>query len=106
MPETLITQNVKEIYAFRQEFKDIIIKPLYGNGGAGIFHIGPEDENLNVVLEMFHQTYREPYIIQRYLPEVRQGDKRIILVDGKAMGAINRIPAAGESRSNIHVGAC
>lgn len=104
MPKTLITRNAQEIHAFRREFKDIIIKPLYGNGGAGVFHITPEDENLNVVLEMFQQTFREPFIIQRYLPEVRQGDKRIILVDGKAMGAINRIPVAGESRSNMHVG--
>ena len=104
MPKTLITRNAQEIHAFRNEFKDIIIKPLYGNGGTGVFHITPEDENLNVVLEMFQQTFREPFIIQRYLPEVRQGDKRIILVDGKAMGAINRIPVAGESRSNMHVG--
>ena len=77
MPKTLITRNAQEIHAFRNEFKDIIIKPLYGNGGAGVFHITPEDENLNVVLEMFQQTFREPFIIQRYLPEVRQGDKRI-----------------------------
>jgi glutathione synthase len=77
---------------------------LFGNGGAGVFHIRPGDDNLNSLLEMFTQLYREPIIVQRYLPEVRQGDKRIILIDGIAAGAVNRVPAAGESRSNMHVG--
>jgi glutathione synthase len=104
MPPTLITSSREQIDAFRAEHKDIIVKPLYGNGGAGVFHIGPNDENLNSLLEMFTETYREPIIIQRYLPEVRLGDKRIILVDGEAVGAINRVPAEGESRSNMHVG--
>ncbi|NKB49265.1 MAG: glutathione synthase [Alphaproteobacteria bacterium] len=104
MPPTLITSNSDDIKAFRAEHGDIIIKPLYGNGGAGVFHIQPGDENLTALLELFTDLYREPVIAQRYLPEVRQGDKRIILVDGKAVGAINRVPAAGEARSNMHVG--
>ena len=104
MPPTLITTDRREVIAFREAHKDIIVKPLYGNGGAGVFHIGPDDENLNALLEMFTQIYREPIIVQRYLPEVRAGDKRIILVDGVAAGAINRIPPAGEARSNMHAG--
>jgi glutathione synthase len=104
MPPTLISVDRDEIVAFREEHKDIIVKPLFGNGGAGVFHITPGDENLNSLLELFTQLYREPVIVQRYLPEVRQGDKRIVLVDGKAVGAINRVPAAGEARSNLHVG--
>ncbi len=104
MPETLITNDETEIRAFRAEHDDIIVKPLFGNGGAGVFHITPGDENLGSLLEIFEIFYREPIIVQRYLPEVRQGDKRVILVDGKAVGAINRIPAAGEARSNMHVG--
>lgn len=104
MPPTLITSNRDDIIAFRAEHGDIIVKPLYGNGGAGVFHIKPGDENLTALLEMFTDLYREPVIAQRYLPEVRQGDKRIILVDGKPAGAINRVPAEGEARSNMHVG--
>ncbi len=104
MPPTLITSAREEILAFRAEHKDIIVKPLYGNGGAGVFHIKPGDENLASLLEMFTGIYREPIIVQRYLPEVRAGDKRIILVDGKAVGATNRIPPEGEARSNMHVG--
>lgn len=104
LPPTLISSDLREIKAFREEHKDIIVKPLYGNGGAGVFHIQPGDENLTVVHEMFTQFYREPMIVQRYLPEVRQGDKRIILIDGKPVGAINRVPQEGESRSNMHVG--
>ncbi|MFT6559485.1 glutathione synthase [Sneathiella sp.] len=104
LPPTLISSDLREIKAFRKEHKDIIVKPLYGNGGAGVFHLKPDDENLTVVHEMFTEFYREPMIVQRYLPEVRQGDKRIILVDGKPVGAINRVPEAGESRSNMHVG--
>ncbi len=104
MPPTLITSVPDEIRAFRAEHKDIIVKPLYGNGGAGVFRIKQDDENLGSLLEMFTQFYREPIIVQRYLPEVRQGDKRIILVDGEPVGAINRVPAAGEARSNMHVG--
>lgn len=104
LPPTLITSDRAEIDAFRAEHEDIIIKPLYGNGGAGVFHIRPDDENLGSLVEMFTTFYREPMIVQRYLPEVRQGDKRIILVDGEPVGAINRVPAAGEARSNMHVG--
>jgi glutathione synthase len=104
MPPTLITSSAQAVRDFRAEFKDIIVKPLYGNGGAGVFHIVPEDENLNALMEVFTQMYREPVIVQKYVPEVRQGDKRIILVDGKPVGAINRVPAQGESRSNMHVG--
>jgi glutathione synthase len=104
MPPTLITSSREEIIEFRREHKDIIVKPLFGNGGAGVFHIPPEDENLNALLELFTELYREPLIVQRYLPEVRKGDKRIILVDGVAAGAINRIPPPGEARSNMHAG--
>ena len=77
---------------------------LFRSGGAGVFHIMPNDENLGSLLELFTQLYREPVIVQRYLPEVRKGDKRIILVDGEFAGAINRVPASGEARSNMHVG--
>jgi glutathione synthase len=104
IPPTLITSDPREVRDFRDRYKDIIIKPLYGNGGAGVFRIVPEDENLGALLEMFTQFFREPVIVQRYLPEVRKGDKRIILVDGEFAGAINRVPAAGEARSNMHVG--
>ena len=105
MPATLISSDRAEILDFRREHGDIIIKPLFGNGGAGVFHVTPEDENLNALLEMFTGLYREPIIAQRYLPEVREGDKRIILIDGQAAGAINRIPPPGEARANMHAGA-
>ncbi|MBI1260192.1 MAG: glutathione synthase [Rhizobiales bacterium] len=104
LPPTLISRDPREIRAFRDEFRDIIIKPLFGNGGAGVFRLREGDENLASLLEMFGQMNREPVIVQQYLPDVRKGDKRIILVDGKPAGAINRVPAAGESRSNMHVG--
>ncbi|HJW42704.1 MAG TPA: glutathione synthase, partial [Rhizomicrobium sp.] len=104
MPPTLITSDRAEIDSFRAEHKDIIVKPLYGNGGAGVFRVKSDDENLGSLLEMFTAFYREPVIVQRYVPEVRKGDKRIILVDGAVAGAINRVPAIGEARSNMHVG--
>ena len=104
MPPTLITSDPDEIKAFRAEHKDIIIKPLYGNGGAGVFHLSPGDENMGSLVEMFTENFREPMIVQRYVPEVRIGDKRIILIDGKVAGAVNRVPAEGEARSNMHVG--
>src|ERR1051325_502233 len=104
IPPTLITSDRREINEFRAAHRDIILKPLYGNGGAGVFRVRPDDENLGALLEMFTQFYREPVIVQRYLPEVRKGDKRIILVDGVFAGAINRVPAVGEARSNMHVG--
>ena len=105
MPATLISSDRAEILDFRREHRDIIIKPLFGNGGAGVFHVTPEDENINALLEMFEGLYREPIIAQRYLPQVRAGDKRIILIDGKPAGAINRIPPPGEARANMHAGA-
>ncbi|WOC16001.1 glutathione synthase [Pseudochrobactrum sp. MP213Fo] len=104
MPETLITKDLQEVLKFRKEFGDIIIKPLYGNGGAGVFHLTSDDRNLTSLLEMFEQMYREPFIAQRYLKDVRAGDKRIILIDGVAVGALNRIPAESDARSNMHVG--
>ena len=104
MPETLITKDPQEGAAFRRAHGDIIVKPLYGNGGAGIFHLHEADRNLASLLEMFSQLFREPYIVQRYLKEVRAGDKRIILIDGEPVGAINRVPAEHDSRSNMHVG--
>jgi glutathione synthase len=104
-PPTLITRDRALIADFRKEYGDIIIKPLYGNGGAGVFRIGGGDENLVALLELFEDAYRgQPYIVQRYLPEVRKGDKRIILVEGEPVGIINRVPAVGEARSNMHVG--
>jgi glutathione synthase len=104
MPPTLIASDREAIRAFRDEHKEIIIKPLFGNGGAGVFHIRPEDDNLNALLELFTQFAREPIIVQKYLPAVREGDKRIILIDGRAAGAINRIPPPGEARANLHIG--
>ena len=104
MPPTLISRDPAAISAFRHQHKDIIIKPLFGNGGAGVFRLQPGDQNLNSLLEMFFGQNREPVMVQTYLPEVRQGDKRIILVDGEAVGAINRVPQEGEARSNLHVG--
>jgi len=104
MPPTLISANMGDIRAFREQHQDIIVKPLFGNGGAGVFHLKPEDENLAALIEMFTERSREPVIVQRYEPAVREGDKRVILIDGVAAGVINRIPAEGEARSNMHVG--
>ncbi len=104
MPETLITRDPGTIRDFRNEFGDIILKPLYGNGGAAVFRLREEDENLSALLELFLDRFPEPFVVQRYLPAVRKGDKRIILIDGVAAGAINRIPAMGDARSNMHVG--
>ncbi|MGO4128732.1 glutathione synthase [Inquilinus sp. YAF38] len=104
MPPTLITSDRDEIRAFRREHGDIIVKPLYGNGGAGVFRIRPDDENLVALLEVYERMYREPIMIQRYLPEIRQGDKRIILVEGEPVGAVSRVPSEGEARANLHVG--
>ena len=105
MPPTLISAERAMILDFRARHGDIILKPLFGNGGAGVFHVGPEDENLNALLEMFEAASREPIIVQAYVPAVRAGDKRIILVEGEPVGAVNRVPAAGEARANMHVGA-
>jgi glutathione synthase len=104
LPPTLITSDRAAIAAFRAEHKDIILKPLFGNGGAGVFHVTPDDENFSTMLEMFTELYREPVIAQKYLPEIRAGDKRIILVDGEAAGAVSRMPLAGEARANFHAG--
>jgi glutathione synthase len=104
MPATLISRDIDQIVAFREKYEDIILKPLYGNGGAAVFHVSPGDENLSSLMEMFTERNREPVIAQAYLPDVRKGDKRIILVDGIAVGAINRVPKEGEARSNMHVG--
>lgn len=104
MPQTLVTRDEKAIRAFRAEHGDIIVKPLYGNGGAGVFRVTKEDENLSSIIEMFFGINREPLIIQQYLKDVRKGDKRIILVDGEPVGAINRVPPEGDARSNMHVG--
>ncbi|MBL8789019.1 MAG: glutathione synthase [Rhizobiales bacterium] len=104
MPPTLITRDWNELDAFRRAHGDIILKPLYGNGGAGIFKTHEGDQNFSSLLEMFGQLFKEPIIAQRYLPEVRNGDKRIILVDGKVAGAINRVPAEHDHRSNMHAG--
>ena len=104
MPPTLITWDPEAIRGFRAQYQDIIVKPLFGNGGVGVFRIKPDDENLASLLEMHSARSREPLMVQRYEPAVRRGDKRIILVDGIAMGAVNRVPAAGEARSNMHVG--
>lgn len=104
MPPTLITRDWSELEAFRRAHGDIILKPLYGNGGAGIFKTHEGDQNFSSLLEMFGQLFKEPIIAQRYLPDVRNGDKRIILVDGKIAGAINRVPAEHDHRSNMHAG--
>jgi glutathione synthase len=104
MPPTLVTRDRKRIVEFRKEHGSIILKPLYGNGGAGVFHIQDGDTNLMALIELFEQSFREPFMIQRYLPEVRKGDKRIILVDGVPVAGLNRVPAEGEARSNMHVG--
>ncbi|HUC63413.1 MAG TPA: glutathione synthase [Alphaproteobacteria bacterium] len=105
MPPTLIASDKAAIEAFRAEQGEIVIKPLYGNGGSDVFHVAPGDDNFNALIEMFSRFYREPLVVQRYLPEVRQGDKRIVLVDGVPKGAVARIPKAGEARANLHVGA-
>ena len=104
LPPTVITSDREHLLAFRAEHGDIILKPLFGNGGAGVFHVTPGDENFNALLEMFTELYREPVIVQRYLPEVRDGDKRIILVDGEPAGAVLRIPVDGDARANFHAG--
>ena len=105
MPPTLISSSWDDILAFRRDYEDIIVKPLFGNGGAGVFHITPEDENLNSLLELFTEFYREPIIVQQYMPAVREGDKRIILIDGKPAGGVPAGAPPGEARANMHVGA-
>lgn len=103
-PPTLIARDLAMIRDFKAEHGDVILKPLYGNGGAGVFRLDPNDRNLASLHELFTSINREPMIVQKYVPAVVKGDKRIILVDGEPVGAINRVPAAGETRSNMHVG--
>ena len=103
-PPTMIARDLQTLRAFREEYGDVILKPLYGNGGAGVFKLSAGDANLASLHELFAGINREPLIMQQFLPAVSKGDKRIILVDGDPVGAINRVPAAGETRSNMHVG--
>src|SRR5881227_1114446 len=104
MPPTLLTRDRDAIRAFWREHEDIILKPLFGNGGAGVFRLRPGDENLTALLEIYESIQREPVMVQRYVPEVRQGDKRIVLVEGEPAGAVMRVPPEGEARANLHVG--
>ena len=101
MPPTLITRDLEEIKAFRDEFGDIVVKPLYGNGGAAVFRLTRDDLNFGSLYDLFATTFREPWVVQRFIPEVTQGDKRIILVDGVFAGAVNRVPSPGDLRSNM-----
>ncbi|MEX0318817.1 MAG: glutathione synthase [Ruegeria sp.] len=103
-PPTTVARDLVTIKAFKAKHGDVILKPLYGNGGAGVFRLDANDRNLTSLHELFTGFSREPLIVQKFLPDVRNGDKRIILVDGEPVGAINRIPAEGETRSNMHVG--
>jgi glutathione synthase len=104
IPPTLIARDLATIRAFKADHGDIILKPLYGNGGAGVFRLDPNDRNLAALHELFMSFSREPLIAQKFLPDVSKGDKRVILVDGEPVGAINRVPQAGETRSNMHAG--
>jgi glutathione synthase len=101
MPPTLLTRDLNEIKAFRAEHGDIVMKPLYGHGGGAVFRLTRDDLNFGSLYDMFASTFREPWVIQKFLPEVRDGDKRIILVDGEYAGAVNRVPAADDLRSNM-----
>lgn len=104
MPKTLITRSLEEAMAFRAAYGEVVVKPLYGNAGAAVFHIGKQDANLAALIELFGHVWREPFMVQQFLPDVAKGDKRIVLVDGVATGAINRLPRAGEIRSNLAAG--
>ena len=104
IPPTAIARDLATIRAFKAKHGDIILKPLYGNGGAGVFRLDPNDRNLSSLFELFTSMSREPLIVQKFLPDVAKGDKRVILVDGEPVGAINRVPQTGETRSNMHVG--
>ncbi len=103
-PPTMVARDIGMLKAFKEQHGDMILKPLYGNGGAGVFRLGPEDRNLTSLHELFCSINTEPLIAQKFLPDVSNGDKRIILVEGEPVGAINRVPAPGETRSNMHVG--
>jgi glutathione synthase len=104
MPPTLVTRSLDEARAFLKQHGAIVVKPLHGNGGKAIFRVGPEGENLSALIEVFNMTWREPHMVQAFLPDVAKGDKRIVLVDGEVAGAINRLPGEGEIRSNLAVG--
>ncbi len=101
MPPTVITRDLEEIKAFRAKHKDIVMKPLYGKGGESVFRISPDDLNFGSLYDLFSVTFREQWVVQKFLPEVKDGDKRIILVDGEFAGAVNRVPAEGDLRSNM-----
>ncbi|MGC6472681.1 MAG: glutathione synthase [Parvibaculales bacterium] len=103
-PPTMMTRDRARLTAFRAQYEDIILKPIYGNGGAGVFRVPRGDENFGAMVDMFLADSREPIIAQQYLPDIRQGDKRVILVEGEAVGALNRVPLDGDARSNLHVG--
>ena len=104
IPPTAIARDIRALRSFREKHGEIIVKPLYGNGGAGVFFLAPDDRNFNALTEMFFESSREPVIVQKFLPKVREGDKRVILVDGSPVGAVNRVPPPDEARSNMHVG--
>ncbi|MFQ3595006.1 MAG: glutathione synthase [Sphingomonadaceae bacterium] len=104
MPPTLVTRSLASAQAFRERHGEVVVKPLYGNAGAAVFHVGRGDANLAALVEMFHHVWREPFMVQAFLPQVAQGDKRIVLIDGEPAGAINRLPRAGEIRSNLAAG--
>ena len=104
MPPTLITRSLDEARAFQREHGELVVKPLYGNAGAAVFFIGRDDKNLAALTELFGHVWREPFMVQAFLPDVAAGDKRIVLVDGKVAGAINRLPKEGEIRSNLAAG--
>jgi glutathione synthase len=104
MPPTLITRRLDEARAFHAEHGEVVVKPLYGNAGSAVFHVGKRDANLAALTELFGQVWREPFMVQAFLPDVSKGDKRIVLIDGKASGAINRLPKDGEIRSNLAAG--
>ncbi len=104
MPPTLITRSRAELEKFRSAHGDVVIKPLYGNAGTAVFHIGATDPNVAALVEVFQTMGREPFMVQKFLPQVSEGDKRIVLVDGDVAGAINRRPKAGEIRSNLAAG--
>lgn len=103
-PPTAIARDIDALKNFKEEHGDVILKPLYGNGGAGVFRLTPEDRNLNSLHELFTSVNNEPLIMQKFLPDVAKGDKRVILINGVPVGGINRVPAKGETRSNMHVG--
>jgi glutathione synthase len=104
MPPTLITRSLGLTRKFLAEHGEIVVKPLHGFAGGSVFRIGSDGRNLASLIELFNQSYREPHVVQKFLPEIAQGDKRIVLVDGEVAGAINRLPGEGEIRSNLAVG--